>query len=262
MLALWIEYSIRYAGRMRFFETMQSHSAGNIPEWANTTTQLNMFQEIAELTAGIATPGNALTAVGLAANIEACRILRSGNVREGTLSGHDLVRACALLAIDGFSDNLDGTVARATKTRSPLGRRLDAGTDAFRTLNSFHALWQSGVMPGEVALALGLEKTATIVPSLIANIRGNEPVITSAGKAITAVQRSTGGFYLLSAMFEQLAHEEIQNIHRKGRHEKFAEYAHWLALTAFASSVALTIPAVVPYVKAATGAPQKHRQAA
>lgn len=199
---------------MNVLEAMQSHAAGDQPEWAGVLEK-NIFQEVASLTAGIVTPGNGFTALGVAANIEACRILRSGNIHNGTLTGNDLVRACALLAIDGFSDNLDGTVARATKTRSPLGRRLDAGTDPIRTLNSFHALWRSGVLPSGVALALGLERTATIVPSVIANIRGNEPVISSAGKAITAAQRLTGGFYLMSAMFEQLASKK-QRIYTRG----------------------------------------------
>ncbi len=246
---------------MNILKAMQSHAAGDQPEWANAI-ELNMFQEVAALTKGVITPGNAFTVLGFAANIEACRILRRGNIHEGTLTGEDLVRACAFLAIDGFSDNLDGFAARTTRTRSPLGRRLDAGTDPIRTLNSFHALWRSGVLPTSVALTLGLERTATIVPSVIANLRGNEPVISSVGKAITAVQRFTGGFYLMSAMFEQLALEEVNDPQKKERYGQFAIHAHNLAVASFTGSVALAVPAAIPYVKAAAGTPQKHRQAA
>lgn len=243
---------------MKLSYDLQAHAAGSTPEY--DVDVKNIFQEFAALTHGVATPGNALTGLGFAANIQACKILRSGNVSDGTLSGQQLVQACDLLAVDGFFDLLDGAAAKATKTRSPLGRRADAGTDPIRTLNSFHALWQCGILSDSVALTLGMEKAVTILPSIVANIRGNEPVVASASKALTAVQRSTAGFYLMSAMFEQLALETVTDMSKRERYGAFAIYAHGMATTSFAGSVALAIPASLPYINAAMGARQEHVQ--
>lgn len=245
---------------MKQLYDFQAHAIGERPEYDGVLNK-NLWQEFAELTGGVGAPGNAFTVLGFAANIEACRILRGGNIKDGTLTAHDLVRACGLLAVDGFFDLLDGGVAKATGTRTPLGRRLDAGTDPIRIANSFHALWKSGIISNSVALTLGLEKVATVVPSIVANARGNEPVVSSAGKAITTVQRTAAGLYLMSAMFEQLAQEEITDTVKSARYGEFAVYANTLATVSFVGSIALTGPAAIPYVRAALGSAQKHVQA-
>lgn len=235
----------------------QAHASGDKPQWVEETNR-NMFQELAALSHGVLTVGNGFTATGFAANIEACRILRSGNVKKGTLSGNDLVRACGLFAVDGFFDLFDGAAATATRTRSPLGRRLDAGTDPIRIVNSLHALWKSGILPPGIALTLAGEKAATMLPSAVANLRKNEPVVGNWGKGLTAAQRFTAGLYLVSATFEQLSLEEVTDPAKRAKYGRYAENAHLLALGNFAASLVATFPATVPYVKAAAGTPQHH----
>ena len=94
------------------------------------------------------------------------------------------------------------------------------------------------------------EKASTVIPSIIANVRGNEPVVVSEGKLTAGEQRLSLGSFMLSATFHQLRVEatEPQKIEI---YENMSKATRVLAWTALAGSIATALPASYIYIQAA-----------
>lgn len=104
---------------------MNLHRTTGKPDWhALKTSDYNLFQKVAASTRGIVTPANIITAIGL------------GLVIYGLISilAQHYWLGLGLLAIGRLLDIIDGVVAEATGTKSPLGEFLDASVDKIGTL--------------------------------------------------------------------------------------------------------------------------------
>lgn len=232
-------------------EFLQSHAIGDTPEWELVPRdEHNAWQKLAAATRGVMTPGNALTAAGTIADITAnAIILRNSQDRE--LSAKTLIAATALYATEGIFDALDGTVAKATGTRSPLGRRLDAGSDAGRIPLTIYAMTRSGILPKPATALLAAEKASTVIPSVVAGLRGNEPIVASTGKLTAGAQRFSSGAFMLSAVFHQLG-VEASSTQRRRNHGAAARLCRQIGWGSLAGSVITTVPAARSYITAAT----------
>ena len=236
---------------MSYLPDLQAHAIGNIPEWdIIPMSERNPWQQLASVSYGILTVGNALTAAGLVADLKANQLLARGNVNDGTLSAKTLMAATSLYAAEGFLDIADGSGAELTGTRSPLGRRLDAGTDAIRIPFTIFTLVRAGILPKSAAAILATEKTSTVIPSVIANLRGNEPVVASEGKLTAAQQRLSLGGFVFSATLHQLA-VESQNPEHKKAYQELAVLSRGIGWAALVGSAITTVPSTIKYTQAA-----------
>ena len=231
---------------------LQSHAIGNRPEWELVDrTERNLWQEIAAATGGVVAPGMMLTAAGFGLSVDMNRRVLREYRQTSQLSGKTLLCATVALLGEGVLDLLDGSVATATGTRSPLGRRADTGSDVCRIGLTAYTLTRCKVVPLYAAGMLAGQKILTAAPSLIANARGNEPAVSSWGKVTAAQQRLCLGAYLLSATCEQLGVEIVDDPTKAAHYGKAAETLYKLATAALVTSSATSIPAALTYARAA-----------
>lgn len=105
----------------------------------------SIWQRVAGQTRGIVTPGNIISMLGIALVLAGLGAMWQGQYMLGFV----------LLTIGRICDIADGTVAHATRTKSPLGEAVDATCDkisAFATLIVFAAAsllwWPAAVLIG------------------------------------------------------------------------------------------------------------------
>jgi cardiolipin synthase len=106
------------------------------------------------------------------------------------LLGENFVGALVLIAVAGFSDALDGFLARAFDWRTPLGSLLDPAADKLLIVSVFLTLTYEGLVPAVLTLVVVMRDVvivggAAFYQWLIAPVRG-EPTIIS--KLNTACQ--------------------------------------------------------------------------
>src|SRR5690606_15766775 len=105
------------------------------PEWELVpASRWTRIQKIAVRTRGVITPANIITALGLGIVLWGVGVL----LREQYITGILLVAGGRLL------DVVDGLVAEATHTKSPLGEMLDAAVDKIGTLLTVGCLFVIG----------------------------------------------------------------------------------------------------------------------
>lgn len=132
-------------------KTMNLHRTSGKPDWdVVTPSSRNLFQKIAVTTHGIVTPANIISAIGLG-------IVLYGLVM---ILSHDFLLGLIMVAIGRLLDIVDGVVAEATRTKSPLGEMVDAVADKVGTLLTIGVLVVVSVADWWVIAAL-------LVPQLV-----------------------------------------------------------------------------------------------
>ena len=111
--------------------------------------------------------------------------------------------ALVLIVIAGFSDALDGLLARTFEWRTPLGSMLDPAADKLLIVSVFLTLTYQGLVPLGLTVLVVLRDVVIVVGAvtyqcLIAPVRG-EPSLIS--KLNTACQLSFVLFTVTSAAF-------------------------------------------------------------
>jgi phosphatidylglycerophosphate synthase len=141
------------------------HRSGNRSEWESTPVEKRtIWQRIAAATYGVVTPGNIVTATGTGLTLQGLGLLANGDVKPALMS----------ITAGRIADILDGLLAHATHTKSPLGEALDAGFDKIQTAAALVVLTREGIIPPPVTAALALGQTAIFGFSAIAKQRGHE----------------------------------------------------------------------------------------
>ncbi|HSG65408.1 MAG TPA: CDP-alcohol phosphatidyltransferase family protein [Gammaproteobacteria bacterium] len=107
-----------------------------------------------------------------------------------TLLEQNFVAALVLIVLAGFSDALDGFLARTFDWRTPLGSLLDPAADKLLIVSAFLTLSYEGLVPVALTLVVVIRDVvivggAALYQWLIAPVRG-EPTIIS--KLNTACQ--------------------------------------------------------------------------
>ncbi len=126
---------------------MSLHRASTKPDWELVPpTERSVFQRAAAATHGIIAPANIVTAVGFGMVLYGLWLI----TLEAYLSG------VMFLAAGRVLDVVDGAVAEATKTKSPLGEMLDAVVDKTSTLIAVIVLLAVGTIPWWVVAVLSL----------------------------------------------------------------------------------------------------------
>ena len=130
---------------------MNLHRTSGKPDWAAVSAaERNVFQKMAAATGGIASPANIITIIGLG-------IVVYGLV---AILQQQFWLGLVLLIIGRLLDVVDGLVAEATHTKSPLGELFDAVADKIGTLLTIVVLLFAGITHWWVIMAL-------VIPQLI-----------------------------------------------------------------------------------------------
>jgi cardiolipin synthase len=117
---------------------MQLHRAQARPEWsAVTPDQRNSWQRLAAQTAGILTPGNLMTVAGVF-------LVAIGLV---LLLNEQYWLSLVLVSVGRAFDLLDGWMADATGTKSPLGELFDATADKIVGIATLVVFFLSEIAP-------------------------------------------------------------------------------------------------------------------
>ena len=111
--------------------------------------------------------------------------------------------AFPIIIAAGFSDALDGYLARRFNWGSALGEKLDPIADKFILAVAYVALWRAGIFPGWLtALVIGRDIAILVFAALalaLTDIRRLPPSLW--GKLSTIFQMSLAGFAILGAAF-------------------------------------------------------------
>lgn len=135
---------------------MNLHRTTGTADWqAIQPARRSIVQKLAAATSGIVTPPNAITLIGL------------GLVVYGLseIAVHNFWLGLSWLAVGRLLDIVDGAVAEATKTKSPVGEFFDAVADKIGTLLTIVTLIYAGVTYWWVIAALALPQV--IIPLII-----------------------------------------------------------------------------------------------
>lgn len=170
---------------------MNLHRAGEVPEWDTTPREnWNIFQKLAARTGKTVTPANILDVACLGLFFSGLRDISKGKTFKGVLK----------LGAARLGDMVDGTVAEATKTKSPLGEAIDAVIDKIETAAAVPVLASRGLIPKRAAAIIVAQNIANTAVTLQARTRGVEIHSSQAGKHATFGQSFTMGMYSLSAV--------------------------------------------------------------
>lgn len=135
---------------------LKLHRSSSKPDWEQIApTSHTAIQKAAALTNGIVTPGNIVSAIGLGLVVYGLALLLRGDMWIGLIC----------IAVGRGLDIVDGLVADATQTKSPLGEIVDAAFDKIGTLLTVIVLFVATVAPWWVLSALLLPQL--VIPLVI-----------------------------------------------------------------------------------------------
>ena len=115
---------------------MNLHRTTGKPDWSSVKpAEYNSFQKIAAATNSIITPANVITVIGLGIVIYGLIEILNQHFWTGLIA----------LAVGRLLDIVDGVVAEATGTKSPLGEIFDAAADKIGTLLTIIVLFVASI---------------------------------------------------------------------------------------------------------------------
>jgi phosphatidylglycerophosphate synthase len=192
-------------------------------EWTDIPAgQQNSWQRLATRTHGTVTPGNIISVIGFLLVIAGSLLF----LTDSQLAG------LALILIGRFADLLDGFIANATGTKSPVGEAVDAFVDKLGALIVLIAITVTGYLPVVAAGLILLNNLGSVGVFALARQRNGRVHPTAVGKIGTALE------WLAVPLFV-------------GAHAYDATYSYlliiaWLTLTI---SLIMGVVATVQYVK-------------
>lgn len=117
-------------------ETMNLHRTTGTPDWEKVAAkERTAIQKLAASTKGIITPPNLISLLGFALVIYGLMALLQEAYWKGLIA----------LGVGRLLDIVDGAVAQATGTKSPLGEMIDATIDKFGTLFTIIVFYIAGI---------------------------------------------------------------------------------------------------------------------
>lgn len=142
---------------------MKLHRTDTKPDWENAeSSKRNRWQQLAATTSGAITPGNIVTFIGI--GLVGWGLFAIVNEQYWWGSG--------LIIIGRLCDLLDGWLAEATSTKSPLGELLDATIDKLGTILTIAVFYYAALAPWWALTLLLLPHIMIIFISLRARRSG------------------------------------------------------------------------------------------
>jgi phosphatidylglycerophosphate synthase len=158
----------------------------------NSSPEKNVFQRISDATNTIVTPANVLDAAAFAVAVDGIR-------------RHDTWSGIAKSGAGYIADMLDGKIARATGTQSPLGEAIDAGGDKLKLAFALTSLWRSERVPRPLLAAVAVQNAANAAIALYDRQINDPPLMHSSneGKQTFAMQEFGIGLHVIGAKLEE-----------------------------------------------------------
>ena len=176
---------------------MNLHRTSGTPDWATVkAADRNVFQNMAAATGGIVSPANIITVIGL------------GMVIYGLVSilQQQFWAGLVLLVSGRLLDIVDGLVAEATHTKSPLGELFDAAADKIGTLLTIVVLLFADITHWWVIMALIAPQILITLVILYKKSKGIGVHPTRQGKlSMAAAWAGIVGVLLAEALLDPLA---------------------------------------------------------
>lgn len=171
---------------------MNLHRTTGKPDWDNISPATrNIFQKVAAATSGILSPANIISVLGL------------GLVVYGLVEiiNQQFWLGLVFVAIGRLLDIVDGAVAEATHTKSPLGELVDASIDKIGTLLTIITLFVANIADWWVIVILLLPQVIIPVTIFFKRRKGINVHPTRVGKVSMAlVWVSVVGLLLVNAL--------------------------------------------------------------
>lgn len=207
---------------------MKMHQADKVADWQKTPAdRLNSWQRVALSTHGTITPGNVLSAFGLALVLWGLVLLAGTHVAAGLVA----------IGLGRLADVADGMAADRTGTKSPLGELLDTTFDKIGVLATVLVFVAYGYTPWWLVVLILLQHLAIVIASLLARLRHVPLHPSRSGKLAMAGVWAALGLFGLAHLF--ILHDW--------------RLAEWVALAggyaATAGSLGLGTAATMSYVR-------------
>jgi len=166
--------------------------------------ELNTWQKVAHATNDVVTPANLIDVAGFATSMYG-------------LSNIDSWRGIIAAASGLMTDVLDGKVARATGTQSPLGEAIDAGGDKVKLAYAVYKLWQLDLAPRPLIATIAAQNGLNAVLTAIDRKTNEKPVLhpSQFGKKALFIEQFGLGLHVIGS-------ELAKTNAKRGRAVKFA----------------------------------------
>ncbi len=165
---------------------------GGHSDWQNQTPEKdNLFQSMARSTRGIITPGNIISLSGLILTINGIRDVSKGRTKKGL----------AKILIGRLFDIADGAAAEATRTKSPIGEKVDSGVDKMLAFYGVYKLRNK--LPDDLLASVFLYNSTSSLINLKAFFEDAEPHSSAEGKITTAMEWGLIVLNLANSYFEE-----------------------------------------------------------
>ncbi len=176
---------------------MNLHRTSRTPDWANVkVADRNIFQKVAAATGGVASPANIVTVIGLGMVVYGLVAILQQQFWAGLV----------LLVIGRLLDIVDGLVAEATHTKSPLGELFDAVADKIGTVLTIVALLYAGITHWWVIAGLIIPQILITLVILYKKSKGIGVHPTRQGKlSMAAAWAGIVGLLLAKALHDPFA---------------------------------------------------------
>lgn len=176
---------------------MNLHRTSGLPDWETVKpSERTVFQRIATSTGGVVSPANAITVVGLGIVIVGLAAILQQQFWTGVV----------LLSVGRLLDIVDGLVAEATHTKSPLGEIFDAVADKIGTILTIFTLLFAQVAYWWVIVALVVPQVVIALVIMIKKTRGSTVHPTRQGKlSMAAAWVGIVGLILSKALHDPFA---------------------------------------------------------
>jgi phosphatidylglycerophosphate synthase len=163
-------------------------------DWSDIAPQQRTtVQRWAAGSRGVITPGNLVSLAG--------GVLVVWGLYE--ISHRQLVTGVTAILVGRLADILDGIVADATQTKSPLGEALDASLDKLLIVLALYVLLHDHLLPLPVGIGMAVHAVYSIGVSSVARAWNVDLHPSRAGKLGALFEWLSVGLYLLSDIFRQ-----------------------------------------------------------
>lgn len=168
---------------------MNLHHSADAPDWHKIhDAERTYVQKLAAHTRGVVTPANLISVIGLGLVVYGLWLITDNQIWLGL----------AVVVVGRLLDLVDGLVAEATKTKSPLGELVDASVDKAATVLSVIALLVIEVASWWIIGVLILPQLLIALVSLVKRRRDVRLQPSLAGKlSMALVWVSVAGLLIL-----------------------------------------------------------------
>lgn len=166
---------------------------------------LNAWQKVSEATGTVVTPANALDSIAFGGSMYGIQKLKTW-------------KGIGITATSFGADFVDGKIARATKTESPLGESIDAVGDKIKLAFALYKIREQNLAPNALINAIAAQNGANAILSIIDRTINDKPVIHANwfGKKAIFAQEIGLGIHVIGSKVAETNEKKAKLIKKVG----------------------------------------------